>query len=78
MRDNGPGIPAEDRLAVFEEFYQVRNENRNPDAGLGLGLAIVQRIARSLGSTVTLRTAEGRGTAFSLLLPAGGQAAPEE
>lgn len=78
VRDNGPGIPAEDRLAVFEEFYQVRNENRNPDAGLGLGLAIVQRIARSLGSLVTLRTAEGRGTAFSLLLPAGGQAAPEE
>jgi signal transduction histidine kinase len=69
VRDNGPGIPAQDRLAVFQEFYQVKNENRNPDAGLGLGLAIVQRIARSLGSTVTLRTAEGKGTTFSLLTP---------
>lgn len=69
VRDNGPGIPAKDRLAVFQEFYQVKNENRNPDAGLGLGLAIVQRIARSLGSAVTLRTAEGKGTVFSLRLP---------
>jgi signal transduction histidine kinase len=71
VRDNGPGIPSQDKAAVFQEFYQVKNENRNPDAGLGLGLAIVQRIARSLGSTVTLRSAEGRGTTFSILLPAG-------
>jgi signal transduction histidine kinase len=76
VRDNGPGIPAQDRLAVFQEFYQVKNENRNPDAGLGLGLAIVQRIARSLGSTVSLRTAEGKGTTFSLLIPTPPATAP--
>lgn len=71
VRDNGPGIPATDQPAVFQEFYQVRNENRNPDAGLGLGLAIVQRIARSLGARVTLRTTEGKGAVFSILLPTG-------
>lgn len=80
VRDNGPGIPEQDRAAVFLEFYQVKNENRNPDAGLGLGLAIVQRIARSLGSSATLSSEEGKGTIFSILLPEGshGAAAPEQ
>lgn len=76
VRDNGPGIPATDQPAVFQEFYQVRNENRNPDAGLGLGLAIVQRIARSLGTRVVLRTTEGNGAVFSILLPQGSPALP--
>jgi signal transduction histidine kinase len=75
VRDNGPGIPRKDQAAVFQEFYQVKNESRSPEAGLGLGLAIVQRIARSLGSTVTLKTIEGLGTTFSLVLPIAEQQA---
>jgi signal transduction histidine kinase len=76
VRDNGPGIPAIDQPAVFQEFYQVRNENRDPAAGLGLGLAIVQRIAGSLGTHVSLRSTESRGAVFSIVLPAGNSPPP--
>jgi signal transduction histidine kinase len=70
VRDNGPGIAAEHQAAIFAEFYQVGNRARETGRGLGLGLSIVDRLARALGVEVRLRSAPGRGTTFGLLLAA--------
>jgi len=67
--DSGMGIPADKLEHVFEEFYQVGNPARDPKQGLGLGLAIVSRLARLIGAEVAVRSREGRGTCFTLLLP---------
>ena len=67
--DSGIGMAPEHQQAVFREFYQVGNTERDRAKGLGLGLNIVQRTARLLGHPLTLRSAAGRGTRFSLELP---------
>nr|WP_295837498.1 PAS domain-containing hybrid sensor histidine kinase/response regulator [uncultured Azospirillum sp.] len=70
--DTGPGIPEAKRREVFEEFRRLGGENGggNPaDKGLGLGLAIVDRIARLLGHPVSLRSTVGRGTGFAVEVP---------
>lgn len=65
VADNGPGIPLEDQDRIFEEF--VRLEGRGE--GLGLGLAIVKRLADLLDIELTLKSAPGEGTRFTLKLP---------
>lgn len=69
VRDNGQGIPAALQQAVYDEFYQVGNQERSADAGLGLGLAIAHRVARLLGANISLRSAVGKGSTFALTLP---------
>jgi len=69
VRDSGIGIAPEHRQPIFEEFFQVGNIARTQDQGLGLGLAIVSRLARILGLTVELRSVPGRGSIFSVTLP---------
>ena len=69
VRDNGPGIAAEHRQKIFDEYFQVDNPARNPHVGLGLGLAIVQRISRLLGAPLSLRTRPGQGAVFAITLP---------
>jgi len=69
VRDSGIGIAPEHQQAVFEEFFQVGNSARVHGEGLGLGLSIVQRLARLLGTRVELRSQLGRGSVFSLHLP---------
>jgi signal transduction histidine kinase/CheY-like chemotaxis protein len=64
--DQGPGIPAEHRARVFEEFYQVRARGDRDVEGVGLGLPIVSRLARLLGLRVSLRSEQGRGTCVEL------------
>lgn len=68
VRDNGPGIATEHQADIFAEFYQVGNVARETGRGLGLGLSIVDRLARALGVEIRLRSAPGRGTTFGLLL----------
>jgi two-component system, sensor histidine kinase len=70
VRDNGRGIASEDQAAIFTEFYQVGNPAREHSKGLGLGLSIIDRLARALKIEVRLRSASGRGTVFGLLLRA--------
>jgi signal transduction histidine kinase len=72
--DTGPGIPVDMREAVFEEFVQLGNPERDRAKGLGLGLAIVRRLAALLGCRVGVRSAEGRGSCFYVELPALGRA----
>ena len=69
VRDNGPGIAAEHQSAIFAEFYQVGNAAREQDKGLGLGLSIVDRLARSLKINISLRSEINQGTCFGLTIP---------
>jgi signal transduction histidine kinase len=75
VRDSGRGIAPQLQSRVFDEFFQVGNPARRRDEGLGLGLAIVSRLARVLQHEISLRSAPGRGTCVELRLPMA--AAPE-
>ncbi len=68
--DTGIGIAADQHSMIFREFYQVGNAARDREQGLGLGLAIVQRTAALIGANVRVRSRLGRGSLFSVRLPA--------
>ena len=69
VADTGIGIAGEQHEAVFEEFHQVANSARDRSQGLGLGLAIVRRLAGLLGGRVELVSELGRGCRFTVRLP---------
>ncbi len=66
--DNGIGISGAVQKKIFSEFYQLNNPARDHDKGQGLGLAIVQRLSRLLAHPITLKSEEGRGSHFRLIL----------
>jgi PAS domain S-box-containing protein len=68
--DTGPGIPKEKLDEIFEEFAQLGNDERDSSRGHGLGLAIVKGLSRVLGHQVSVRSVVGRGTMFSVAVPA--------
>lgn len=70
--DSGAGIAPEMREKVFEPFVQVERRAARPQSGTGLGLAISRELARRMGGDVTLRSAVGEGSCFTLWLPAAG------
>lgn len=67
--DSGRGIPADQHEAIFSDFVQLGNPERDRRKGLGLGLAIARRLARRIGSEISLASTEGRGSVFRLELP---------
>ncbi|MFO1317134.1 MAG: ATP-binding protein [Burkholderiales bacterium] len=67
--DTGAGIAPEHRSRIFEEFYQVRAGNRRAHAGMGLGLAIVRRLAALLDHRIGLESRVGRGSRFAVVAP---------
>ncbi|MEZ4247166.1 MAG: hybrid sensor histidine kinase/response regulator [Polyangiales bacterium] len=67
--DTGPGIAREHREDVFVEFRQLHNPERDRRHGLGLGLAIVRRIAALLEHPLVLRSELGRGSVFEVVVP---------
>jgi len=67
VTDDGPGIPAELQRRIFEPFFTTKG-----NAGTGLGLAMVYACVQRHGGKLTLDTAPGRGTTFTLWLPAAG------
>jgi PAS domain S-box-containing protein len=69
--DTGPGIPPAHLQRLFDAYYQVDNPNRDQTRGVGLGLSIVQTICKLLGHTVTVESAVGKGSTFTLRLPRG-------
>lgn len=69
VRDNGGGIPAAEQQNIFREFFQLENSGRDRSKGLGLGLAIVERLAKLLGHGLMLRSAPGKGSLFAIELP---------
>lgn len=72
VRDSGPGIAIDQQQAIFEEFHRLV-ANDSDKQGLGLGLAITQRIAALLGHPLGLRSKPGVGSTFSVQLPLSDQ-----
>lgn len=69
VRDSGPGIPVKDQANIFQEFVQLSNPQRDRSLGLGLGLAIVQRLVQLLDHRVEVRSQVGQGATFGLRVP---------
>jgi signal transduction histidine kinase len=79
--DSGTGIAEQDLPRVFEEFYQVQPAQplqMQQRKGLGLGLAIVRRLAGLLGTSVSVRSRPGHGSVFSIEVPIGRVPLPAE
>ncbi len=67
--DSGPGIPDDQRQHIFGEFYQLAAPESDRRGGLGLGLAIVERLGRLLDHPVELASQLGKGSRFSISVP---------
>lgn len=75
MTDNGPGVPAAEREAIFEKFRQIAPPVSGQPRGTGLGLAISRRIAQQHGGSIWVEAAVGGGARFVVSLPAAPDAA---
>jgi signal transduction histidine kinase len=71
VADNGPGIPAEEQALIFEPFYRGRSTRRSTE-GLGVGLSIARDLVEAHGGRLTLDSAPGRGSVFTIRLPVKG------
>jgi CheY-like chemotaxis protein len=69
VRDTGRGIRPEMHDAIFEEFRQIGNPERDDRKGLGLGLSIVRKMAQLLDHQITLRSSPGAGSTFTISVP---------
>ncbi|MBY4948684.1 hybrid sensor histidine kinase/response regulator [Cupriavidus respiraculi] len=76
--DTGIGVPADQHEAIFREFHQLGNPERDQRKGLGLGLAIVDGLARTISTRVTMASRPERGSVFRFALPrvSGGAVRP--
>jgi two-component system phosphate regulon sensor histidine kinase PhoR len=73
VRDWGPGIDPEEQHRIFERFYRAKSIRLKPIRGSGIGLALVQHIARAHGGEVTVTSKPNEGSTFSILLPIDGK-----
>ncbi|MFN0190968.1 MAG: CheR family methyltransferase, partial [Aestuariivirga sp.] len=64
--DSGIGIADSEMQAIFDEYHQIGNPERARSRGLGLGLSIVQRLAKLLGHEVSVRSKPGKGSVFAI------------
>jgi len=72
VEDTGIGVPADKQELIFDEFMQIDgSSSRRYDNGTGLGLAITKKLAHLLGGEATLTSEAGKGSVFSLTIPAG-------
>jgi signal transduction histidine kinase len=69
VTDTGPGIPADELPLVFEPFHQVGSSSTRRTGGVGLGLAIVERLVAALGGVISVSSEIGWGTTFRVELP---------
>lgn len=76
--DTGIGIPPDHHEAIFADFLQLSNPERDRRKGLGLGLAIARRLADLIGARITLSSKPGQGSVFGLELPASVATSPLE
>jgi len=70
VEDSGIGMASDQLAVIFDEFYRIDNDPVARNNGLGLGLSIVERSANLLETTVDVESEPGRGSSFSLLVPA--------
>ncbi|HET9225395.1 MAG TPA: ATP-binding protein, partial [Thermoanaerobaculia bacterium] len=71
VRDTGAGIPPQEMPKLFERFHRVEGTPGRTQEGSGIGLALVQELARLHGGSVRAESELGKGTAFSVTLPFG-------
>ena len=71
VSDTGDGIPATQQNEIFSEFYQIGNPERDRSKGLGLGLAIVRRLAELLDHPIAVESKPGAGSTFTVTVPVG-------
>jgi signal transduction histidine kinase len=69
VADSGPGIPEDQRRKIFSEFYRLADAKKTNQAGLGLGLAIVERLCALLDHPIDLASTPGKGSRFSITVP---------
>jgi DNA-binding response OmpR family regulator len=69
VQDNGPGIPPEHLLKIFDRFYTIVENNKNPESGMGLGLALTRELVKLLGGTIIAESTPGSGSTFTVQLP---------
>jgi len=69
VTDSGIGIPADEHESIFEEFRQGESRSHQGYGGTGLGLAIVRKIVQLLGGTISVQSAPGEGSTFTVTLP---------
>jgi len=74
--DTGIGIAESEVKAIFQEFHRLEYARRLDEKGLGLGLAICDRIARMLGHTIDISTTPGRGSCFSVTVQLASETDP--
>lgn len=70
VRDTGPGIPADKLEAIFERFTQLDRSSTRARDGAGLGLAVARGYAEALGGSIEVESEPGRGSVFTLRVPA--------
>ncbi|TWA85919.1 PAS domain S-box-containing protein [Azospirillum brasilense] len=76
VSDTGIGIPPDQLTRIFAEFHQINNPERDRARGLGLGLAIVQRLSAILDHPVEVKSQPGRGSVFAITVPVAAVEAP--
>jgi signal transduction histidine kinase/CheY-like chemotaxis protein len=76
--DSGPGIPESQRRNIFDEFYQLAESERERGGGMGLGLAIVDRLCRLLDHPIELTSTMGKGSRFTVVVPAAAPRVSDE
>jgi len=71
VRDTGVGIPAEELPRMFERFHRIEQTRARTHEGTGIGLALVQELVKLHGGTVTVESAIGHGSTFTVTIPLG-------
>jgi signal transduction histidine kinase/CHASE3 domain sensor protein len=69
VRDTGIGIPVQAMKELFQDFHQLEAGDGRRYDGTGVGLALSRRLARALGGEIDVRSREGEGSTFTLILP---------
>ena len=67
VSDTGPGIPQEEQAQIFAPFYQMKRSE--DQLGTGLGLSLVKELLKLYNGTITLESAVGAGSTFTIVLP---------
>jgi len=75
VKDDGPGIPAEHLPRIFERFYRVDRARSRELGGTGLGLSIAKHLAEGMGASLSVTSEVGRGSCFTVAIPARPQGA---
>lgn len=78
VSDTGMGIPAAELPRLFQRFHRVRHAVARTHEGTGIGLALVQELVRLHGGEIRVSSTEGRGTTFTVTVPAGTEHAHNE